>query len=354
MTLTPQSRSARPRLFGVWPRLGCALALGGAMLLADAAAWAQAQPSGSGANPAAQSAFHRAYELREQGDRAVALEVVRQARQQYPGDARLRVMQGLLEQEITAAQEKANPQNDRAPARMQAGGEGAALPPLEGELVLLDEDALTVLKVYELPQDLRAEKPVLRVPPKVMREVFTKYADRDEVPRGRRDQADFLRRPGYEQVELLFQLKAKEFYSDIVVGTEPDALRLWRTSVHRNYVFRYFSELFGQGSLPLYLFRDNASSEAVAYTNFFILHRYRHDGRKMIDRDNPEESLLLQWGLPRDTAKFPAPDVPGWRPFFRSADDPRFQRQVEWVRSLYPIEPIYGFNYTPPSFKLDE
>ena len=95
------------------------------------------------------------------------------------------------------------------------------------------------------------------------------------------------------------------------------------------------------------LFNARPDDEAEAYTNFFLLSRFTHEGKAMIDRDRPELSLLLQWGLEREAAKFPAPDVEGWRPRFRSPEDGDYRRLVDWIDSLFDNDPGYGITYPP-------
>ncbi len=67
----------------------------------------------------------------------------------------------------------------------------------------------------------------------------------------------------------------------------------------------------------------------------------------MIDRASPEMSLLLQWGLARESARYPAPEIDGWEPMFRSTDDSEFRRYVDWIDSLFEDDLDYGFAGTP-------
>lgn len=112
------------------------------------------------------------------------------------------------------------------------------------------------------------------------------------------------------------------------------------------------------GSLILYA---PADTEEASYTNFYILQQYRQPSGqnqsvfgtgdlRMIDRTNPEQSLLLQYGLPTDVAEFDHPSVRGFRPIFRNLQDPRYEQVVRWIdQTLRPFEPDYGISYTPPT-----
>ena len=89
----------------------------------------------------------------------------------------------------------------------------------------------------------------------------------------------------------------------------------------------------------------------VNYSNFVLLDTFEtDDGRRMIDRDRPAESLLLQFGLPSDTAMYKHSAVGGQpiKPLFKGKDDPSYQRMLAWIRILRgPVHPIYNISYKP-------
>ena len=85
-------------------------------------------------------------------------------------------------------------------------------------------------------------------------------------------------------------------------------------------------------------------------TNFYILTQTKIDGRRMIDRDTPEDSLLLQWGLPKADAKFAAPDSERWQPYFRGTDDDRYKDMLKWIELLIRAnqDTTYDIKYELP------
>jgi hypothetical protein len=106
---------------------------------------------------------------------------------------------------------------------------------------------------------------------------------------------------------------------------------------------------------------EPAESDAATYTNFYILQKYTKTfqstdsavfGRgdlRVIDRQHPEQSLLLQYGLPGSQAEYPHPDVPGYKPVFHGKADPRFQLIQNWIgKALQPVEPDYGIDFPVP------
>ncbi len=139
---------------------------------------------------------------------------------------------------------------------------------------------------------------------------------------------------------------------DILIKSEPQVIKDFKVRVWPIIARSYASpNCYGgvKGRDGLKLFNVPLTDERIAYTNFYILHTWERGGRKMIDRDNPEMSLLLQYGLPKKLAKVPAPDyVPG--PIFTSKEDHNYKLIEEWIESLRRpfLSPGYRVNYKLP------
>lgn len=98
-------------------------------------------------------------------------------------------------------------------------------------------------------------------------------------------------------------------------------------------------------------------SRRTFYTNFMILDTYRaqspeHNRQQLINRNRPENSLLLQFGLPTDQAVFAHAEVEGEpiRPLFANTENQLYQRMIEWITNGVrgPVHPYYNVNFTPP------
>jgi hypothetical protein len=100
-----------------------------------------------------------------------------------------------------------------------------------------------------------------------------------------------------------------------------------------------------------------AESELAGYTNFYILQNYTKAVKadsgvfgkgdlRMIDRQQPERSILLQYALPGAIAEYDHPDVNGYRPAVRGLNDPRYHQILDWIgSSLKAEDPNYGIDY---------
>ncbi len=84
--------------------------------------------------------------------------------------------------------------------------------------------------------------------------------------------------------------------------------------------------------------RGSAGAAAAMYTNFLVLSRASSGNRKLIDRDNPPASLLLEYGLPAQAAgtRHPVRIEPM---FPKGFDDLKYQQTLAWIDALnrFPI-----------------
>lgn len=215
---------------------------------------------------------------------------------------------------------------------------------------LLTEEDIALIKVYEV--DLESNPPPrVIIPRDKLRDFLKEFQSDDRIPRGKQAQERWLREDGYVQLDLLFAVKARDYYEHVRVRSQIDSLRTW-SNIHRRYILGYFQPTFGSGAIEdLFIFPRGRDSDRIEMTNFYILTQTQINGIPMIDRNVPEESLLVQWGLPRESAKFPAPDdIEGWQPRYKDTDDERFIEHVQWIDSLISANQgsDYDIEYTPP------
>lgn len=248
-------------------------------------------------------------------------------------------------------------------------GDGARPPadrrPSEADDLLSDEQ-INLIRIFELrlfdntTTPPRPLAPRLVIPNDVLDRFFAAYQSEEAVPRGREAQAQFRRKPPHEQILLFFQLRAREFYGEIRVLDDPPAMVTWR-GVHARYILNGCAAVECHGSANddgtlrggLRLFHTrNAADMRVAYTNFYLLDRFRNAANlEMIDRTRPDESLLVQYMLPTDMARFPHPETPGFRPRFpRNFEQNRqYQQLLNFIgNELLSPRAGYGFTFIPP------
>ncbi len=109
-----------------------------------------------------------------------------------------------------------------------------------------------------------------------------------------------------------------------------------------------------KGAGRLKLLNTTTAKDAFYYANFYILDSYRGKSGRLINRDAPGKSLLLEFGLPRpaDTEKIaraihPKPMGAEHTPFLHKKT-PAYRVIDGWIRGLYHPRANYEVDYVAP------
>ena len=281
----------------------------------------------------------------------LALKEVDQLLQRFVTDSRLEILKrtSLAQRDLVRRRDTVK---QKPPFPKKLGG--ARLSITQSRNARLTTEQINLIKVWETDP---MGRPRVAVPPKVIDELFKRYAYREEVPKGARQRREFRGQPGYEQMQLLLMLDARDLLAEIEVKDEPVALRTFRQSIHRPYVLNYCGSKSCHGSdqmegLRLVRMRSRRDRDRTAYTNFYILHAYESKAKTghLIDRQYPEMSLMPQYGLPKADASTPHPETDKWRPYYRNLEDSRYLTSLDWIGSLSRTLRVknYGFSYKFP------
>jgi hypothetical protein len=161
------------------------------------------------------------------------------------------------------------------------------------------------------------------------------------------DYAQFSRLNNFaRQAALIMRIGDPKFTKMIVLRNNPEAIRVFRTTI-QPFVLQSCSTVGchrGQDIHGFKMFGARATPNLVqTYTNFYILTKYSYHGRKLVDRSNPYDSLLIQYLLPR---KIAAVVHPGKKPLpYRSFNE---KSVISWISSLAFPTPSYGIKYKMP------
>jgi hypothetical protein len=156
--------------------------------------------------------------------------------------------------------------------------------------------------------------------------------------------------PTDQALEILSTGNAK-LVVDVKIATDPGSLQDFRTKVYPILMNSCMNCHVGGRAGDFSLYPGN--STPAVYTNFYILQSYSATVDKVkylaLDRDAPDHSLVLQYGLPLKVAVPAHPPVPGWRPRFQTSEDAAYVTIADWLKnSLKVVKPEYGL-YVAPS-----
>ncbi len=225
---------------------------------------------------------------------------------------------------------------------------------------LLTPEQINLLKVLEV--DLN-RAPRIVIPREVAEDLFNRYADNPLVPVGREARDALIRRGPTAVLDLMFRLRAREFYGRVEIVGLPESLRRFRDQVHTPLIINSCSTSGCHNSPEtsrLVFATQRPNSEPTVVTNFHIATRFHvlgPDGVShvpLINLDEPDKSPLLQMALPRKDSIFPHPPVVRslsgvdfYRPALATTSDRRARETIEWVRSLYRPRPTTDLGYVP-------
>lgn len=137
---------------------------------------------------------------------------------------------------------------------------------------------------------------------------------------------------------------------DILVKADPRAIVTFRQKIWPVVTNSCAATRCHGGGEPkggMRLFNVTGRTEAIDYTNYVILDGVTSKGRRLIERGDPESSVLLQFMLPADLAKFHHPVE--FAPPVGNRKAPNYILMLEWIRSLHaPPHPDYRLKYQAP------
>lgn len=293
--------------------------------------------------------YRLAYSMYEKKWYDLAMVELQSLARQFPEDEKVAALRTLVQSKLDAQQQDTRRDSRPSPAGPNNNTVTEVTDTPTPEQRLTDEQ-INAIRVYEV--DL-AEQPRITLTPETIEKLYENYASNDQLTKDRRE---FRRMPGYEQLGVLFDLQARELYPEVIIRQDSPAIKEFRSQLHQRYVLNYCAATgcHGDGSPGgLYLFRILPNSDATVYTNFYILNRIRNAQGAMIDRDEPRRSLLLQYGIKREAAATPHPEVQGLRPQFNDDQDPRYQQYADVIHMLWQPAPDYGLSYSPPVWRTE-
>jgi len=254
----------------------------------------------------------------------------------------------LLLRQVTARLAAKEPTTE--PAEGSGSDEDLVRSKLDPKWLVPMEDIYRI-RSFELHEKDRV---VIRFKDGVIDYFMRQMAGRDKFDQPHADRW-FLRQDNVFKARYMLKwMERDETVRDgIIVRTDPRFMIDFRSSI-----WPMLSQYCTVGGCPdgklfgkVRVFRFAGSNVRVDYTNFLMLVGYEDEkGRRMVDRDRVEDSLLLDYGLPEGQSRVPRPAaLKKVRPLYTGRNDPRYKRVEQWIRSLHPApQPDYGLQYKPP------
>ncbi|RLS45878.1 MAG: hypothetical protein DWH86_04300 [Planctomycetota bacterium] len=216
---------------------------------------------------------------------------------------------------------------------------------------LLSNEDVNIVRVYEI--DFK-DPPRMTVSPEGVRQLILRYGSSALVPATTAERNALYSKSSVEIARLLFDLKARDLYSYIEVEEDPTSVAKFRTRVHNSWLISNCATSRCHGGVDagrFFLYTGNAKDQRIRYTNLLTLLSFKVDGKPLVNFEDPPSSLLIQYAMTRSSARYPHPDVKGWKPILSSSTPQLLQDTLDWIRTMYQPRPEYPVKYIAP--KLD-
>ena len=214
------------------------------------------------------------------------------------------------------------------------------------ELRVLTPKEVSLIRAYESNVNLL---PDMNISDKTRRKLIQEYGNDPLFQRDTTLRTTVLEGDDHVVFRLIRYLNAEHLYEDIHEIDEPVALQLFRTHVHDEWLVNRCGTTDchgGANSGPFFLFQEPKLSDQSRYANLLTLELLQINPElPLINYDQPYHSLLMQYGLDREEARHPHPDVRGWKPVKELQTVEGRNAVIEWIQSMrqmprpqYPID----------------
>lgn len=291
---------------------------------------------------AADAAFGRAKALYDQGKYPEAQAENDKAYQLDPTNGNVLLLKRIIAEKLAAG-----PTN--------GGGNGAAAAP--GKMNVLNPQQIDLVKMWELSPDDKALRGT--VDRKSLEDFWQNVVAKDPTADTSTQAHDRFMNPSSfpDQVKRIKDSGDSKYMQQVHMTSDPAVMISGATSFKtvQSYMLQNCatSECHGgdkAGNFRLVMAGGGAgapTAEQQLYTNFYIMAMYSNADGKMMNRDNPDSSLFLQYSLPKQNAGTPHPKVDIPRKL-GGTTDPRFISMSKWVKTLAFPQPNYGIAYELP------
>ncbi len=246
------------------------------------------------------------------------------------------------------------PTTDGGPTEADGNGGGAIIRPPTDKLPLLSDEDINRIRVAELRQGEKSVRVDLK--DGLVDDFISRMAGREEFQRKGAVDA-FRKLPDLNKALYMLEKfpEDKDVTSRIVVKSDPAFMKDFSRNVYplvRNFCGSVQCHGGPEPRGGWKIYDIGKGNEKTAYTNFYILDGVHAGSSRLVDRNNPAESLLLHYMLPSQIARYKHPgDI---KPALKDREDRSYVQMLDWIKGLKgPLHPNYGVTWKAPAgFKL--
>lgn len=205
------------------------------------------------------------------------------------------------------------------------------------------------LRAFRLTTD-RPDRVTVKIPRQTVDD-FLLDMEGEEGWRGDDARREFRKLTPPQKLHIMAKERREKYIGRLEIQSDPDIFVEFRKQVMPMVLRGCATTGCHSPSYPddvrFGLFKDPKKAPATTYANFIMLNDLDVDGMQLINRVQPDRSLLLTYMLPEKEVK-PELRHPGgvsYRPIFQTRTAPAYKKIERWIATLRQPPPDYGVSF---------
>lgn len=208
------------------------------------------------------------------------------------------------------------------------------------------------LRGMRLIQSEQPDRVTVKVPQSVVDDFLLEMQGETDFS-GEANRREFRKLTPPQKLHIIAKRKGEAYADKVEIQSDPEVFVEFRKHVMptiiRGCAMAGCHAPGTEGETRFSLFKDPKKAANTTYANFVVLNELAVDEFPLINRSQPENSLLLSYMLPIKDV-LPALRHPGkeeLRPLYQSRNAPAFRRIERWIASLKHPKSDYGVRLLP-------
>ena len=237
--------------------------------------------------------------------------------------------------------------------------ESAPAPPLKKlTAVQINRIRFMELRGMRLDKSNTPDRVSVKIPRDTIDEFLTSMEGHPDF-HGQSSRRAFLKKTAPQKLHYIARYGGARYADKVTIKTDPEIFvefqRNVMPTVLRSCATSACHASSNEDAMGFRLFKDPKKTAPTAYANFIVLNELEFGGHRVLDRSRPNESLLLNYMMPRDEVRVSLrhPGEIDYKPVFRKTTARRFKRIKRWIAALkHPAEDYDVYLIHPP--KIDD
>lgn len=209
------------------------------------------------------------------------------------------------------------------------------------------------LRAFRLGTTDLPDRVTVKIPRETVADFLLEMEGHEDF-RGEESRREFRKLTPPQKLHFIAKYQREAFADRVKIETDPEVFLEFRKrvlpTVLRGCATSGCHNASYDENTRFGLFKDPKRTPDKVYANFILLNELQFDGMPLINRTQPDNSLLLTYMLPEKEVKelMRHPGKIDLNPIFQSRAAPSYKRIERWIASLRQPPPDYGVSMIRP------